>query len=97
MNDPMDEVTDALLREFAAAPSLPEPTQTAPDGGEALATLRRYAEIIRANQRTIICRPEHEEAVRGAVELSGLGGFYDVRASDICPRGMMFIAKEWRQ
>lgn len=97
MTDPMDEVFNEAFREFCAAelPFTFEP-QAAPDPAEVLANFRRFDEILKANQRTVVCRPELEDSVREAVDRSGVAGFYTVQSSDICPPGAVFIVKEPR-
>ena len=60
----------------------------------ALDDLNRWDELIRANRKTICCRPEDEDTVREAVDLTGSPAFFDVQVSDVPPPGAVFIVKE---
>jgi hypothetical protein len=65
-------------------------TAPAEDGPVTIEGIQRFW---RGLQRTLICRPAHEAAVRAAVERSATPGIFSVLVSDVVPDGMVLIAK----
>lgn len=56
-----------------------------------LEELRSWYQALADPERTIICRPEHEEMVRSAVESYDVGGLWEVVVSPYIPEGQFII------
>lgn len=56
-----------------------------------LAVLRHWDEVIRSQQRTVLCGAEVEDAVRQAIERHAAAGLFNVQVSDVIPSGSVVV------
>jgi hypothetical protein len=70
---------------------------------DALTEIRFLMQAHADSQRTLLCEPDREHAVRAAVDQAGAAGTFTVRASPACPPGRILVLDEqameasWRQ
>lgn len=72
-------------------------------GMDALDEIRFLMQTRTDAQRTLICEPNREHAVRAAVDQAGAADLFTVKASPVCPAGRILVLDQqaieasWRQ